>query len=197
MENLTLVPDLLNPVVECHDLDLPNPTKEFIFKESTLYDKTDDTGTGTRLTEEIKRNDIIHLYFKDLVYNKIAHLSLEHPKYQWSWPITLQNFIESTEVRVSVVKDSVGWSQPMHEDPRIYPASGIIHLQDCEQGTHFQSGNYIAPCKKYSGAFWANNQWSQHWVPTVTSERVAYLIIVQWKFLYGKYVSASGKQTTK
>jgi hypothetical protein len=194
METFTLIPWLPNPVVECHDINLPNTTQEFVFKESVIYDKTDTNGAGKRiLCRDIEHN--VDLYFRTLVYNKIAPLFFEHPKYQWSWPITLQNFIESTNVNVTVVKDSVGWSQPLHEDPRIYPASGIIHLQDCEQGTHFQSENYVAPCKKYSGAFWANNQWSHHWVPTVTSERVAYLVIVQWKFLYGMGISASGKQT--
>ena len=196
METLTLIPWLSNPVVECHDLVVPINTAHFTFKDSALYDVTDDTGSGKRLMGGyINKNDPITKYFTDLMYQKIAPLFFEHPKYQWSWPITLQNFIEATDVRVSLVKDCVGWSQPMHEDPRIYPASGVIHLQDCEQGTHFQNGSYVAPCKKYSGAFWANNQHSHHWVPKVTSERVAYLVIVQWKFLYGKGVSASGKQT--
>jgi len=189
MEEFKLVPDLDNPVVECYNLDLPLPPEPLNFIESDRYSDADTHGKRLHADYKVPRQ-----YFKNLVYNHVAPLLFEHPRFAWSWPITMANFIEATDINVTLFKDCVGWSQPMHEDPRIYVVSGVLHLQDCEQGTHFRSAGYVAPTRKFSGAFWVNAQWSQHWVPEVTSERVAYIVIAQWKFLYGRGVTTKGSK---
>jgi hypothetical protein len=181
METFTLVPNLYNPIVECYNLNVPIPNNT-ILRPKINHDN--ETSARRLIGEIIKKDDPITLYFKNILYNQVAPLFVSHEKYHWSWPISVQTFIENTRVTATLFKHEIGWSQSMHEDPRIYAASGVIHLQDCEQGTKFQSNNYIAPAKKFSGAFWANTQWSHHCLEKVTSERMGYLIIAQWKFLH-------------
>lgn len=184
METFTLVPDIPNPVVECHNLNLPIPA-DIEFRHNPGYDTTD--GYKRYVGDAIGPDDDKTLYFTDMMRNNVMPLLHSHERFNWSWPISLQTLLDNTNIKVSIVKDEVGFHQGKHEDPRIFVISGILHLQDCEQGTYFTNGEYTAPTKKFSGAFWSNSQWSHHLVPKVTSERLAYLVIAQWKFLPGFY----------
>lgn len=184
METFTLVPDAPNPIVECHNLNLPIPNG-IEFKHAPGYDTSD--GFRRFLGPAIGPDDTETTYFTDMMRNTVLPLLHSHERFNWSWPIKLQTLLDHTDIKVSVIKDEVGFSQNKHEDPRIYVVSGVLHLQDCEQGTYFEQAKYTAPTKKFSGAFWSNSQWSHHLVPKVTSERLAYIVIAQWKFLPGYY----------
>jgi hypothetical protein len=179
MEIFSLVPNITNPVVECHNLNLPIPTNPN-FNRNGGYDAND--GYHRFVGNPYLPEDDVSLYFKNMFYQSIVPLFFQHERFEWTWPIKMETLINNTDVNVTLIKDEIGFSQGRHEDPRIFVASGVLHLQDCEQGTTFESG-YVAPTKKFSGSFWANNQWSHHWVEKVTSERMAYLVIAQWKFL--------------
>lgn len=179
METFTLVPDIHNPIVECHNLNLPIPNNPNFIKNEGYA--TQD-GHNRFVADPYSDTDPIKLYFKNMMYENIVPLFFQHPRFNWSWPIKMETLIKNTDVSVTLIKDEIGFSQGRHEDPRVFVASGVLHLQDCEQGTNFENG-YVAPTKKFSGAFWANTQVSYHWVEKVTSERMAYLVIAQWKFL--------------
>jgi len=181
METYTLVPNLPNPIVECHNLNLPIQ-ENINFKHNSGYDTPDNY---KRFVANVDENVLI--YFTSLVYDKILPLIFMHERFVWSWPITMETFKQQTDITVSLIKDEIGWQQNIHEDPRIFPLTGILHLQDCEQGTYFKESNYTAPTKKFSGAFWANCQNSYHLVNKVTSERLAYMVIATWKSLPGNY----------
>jgi hypothetical protein len=92
--------------------------------------------------------------------------------------------LNNTKVNVAVFKDDIGWYQPLHDDPKVFFLSGVLHMQDCEQGTVFVDKDnieiYQAPTKKFSGAFWLNAHYGMHRVDTVTKERYGYLIVVPW-----------------
>jgi len=180
METFTLVPNIPNPVVECHNLNLPTPPDGPWVADSGY---TTSTGHQRYVRPDIGPLDPLSLHFTDMMRNTVMPLLHSHKRFNWSWPISLQTLIKHTAVKVSLIKDEIGWYQGKHEDPRIFVISGILHLQDCEQGTYFSDGNYTAPTKKFSGAFWLNSHWSYHEVPVVTSERIAYLVIAQWEFL--------------
>jgi hypothetical protein len=187
METLNLVPNMLNPIVECFNLDLPTlPDFMSKFEEDPGYRTSDgfrrftirNSSTNPLLTEDQ------HNYFKDLFYNRVLHLLFSHENYRMTYPISYRTFVDCTDLNATLFKDEIGWEQGCHEDPRIFAASGVFHLQDCNEGTYFpQRGGYEAPTKKFSGAFWANNLWSEHLVRKVTSERMGYLVTLQWKFL--------------
>jgi hypothetical protein len=180
METFTLVPNLPNPIVECHNLNLPIPTNAE-FSHNSGYDTTD--GHKRYVAKTFDHNDAKISYFTDMMYNNVIPLLHSHERFNWSWPIKLETLLDNIIIKVSLVKDEIGFQQPKHEDPRTFVISGILHLQDCEQGTYFTDSQYTAPTKKFSGAFWSNSQRSYHLVPKVTSERLAYLVIVQWKSL--------------
>ena len=181
METYTLIPNIPNPIVECHNLELPIPINP-IFRHNPGYDTPDNY---KRLVSDVPEN--AHEYFNTLVYDKILPLVFKHERFFWSWPINMETFKQTTEVTTTLVKDEIGWQQGKHEDPRIFTLTGVLHLQDCEQGTHFTDSGYTAPTKKFSGAFWVNSQNSYHLVNKVTSERMAYMVIAKWKFLPGNY----------
>lgn len=179
MSAFNLVPNIHNPIVECHDLDLPIPINPN-FKRNEGYATSDNHYRF--VGDPYSDTDDVTLYFRNMFCQNIVPLFFQHQRFQWSWPINMQTLINNAEVNTTLFKDEVGFSQARHEDPRVFVASGVLHLQDCEQGTTFESG-YVAPTKKFSGSFWANTQLSHHWVEKVTSERMAYLVIAQWKFL--------------
>lgn len=187
MEILNLVPKMPNPIVECFDLDLPVlENLDNKFEEDIGY-RTED-GFKRYTVRNSSTSPLLsvdqHNYFKSLFYDRVLHLLFTHENYRMTYPISYRTFVDCTDLNVTMFKDEVGWSQGCHEDPRIFAASGVLHLQDCNEGTYFpQRGGYTAPIKKFSGAFWANNLWSEHMVNKVTSERMGYLITLQWKFL--------------
>ena len=180
METFTLVPNLPNPIVECHNLNLP-VLREVEFKQDPGYNTAD--GYTRYVGPSLGKYDVETIYFNDMMRNTVMPLLYSHERFNWTWPISLQTLLDHTTVKVTLIKDEIGFWQGKHEDPKIFVISGILHMQDCEQGTYFTAADYTAPTKKFSGAFWSNSQWSHHEVPVVTSERLAYLVIVQWTFL--------------
>ena len=180
MASFNLVPNQYNPIVECFDLELPQETNpKFTINEGYTTSDNYKRYTGRPYGRATAQGD----YFTNIMHNNIMPLLVSHPHFRWSWPISLQTLIETTQIKVTLFKDEIGWWQGKHEDPRIFAVSGVVHLQDCNQGTTFTQDGYQAPTKKGTGAFWANCQWSHHEVPVVTAERMGYLVIAQWKFL--------------
>ena len=182
MEKFKLVADIKNPVVECHQLNLPIE-KDIDFQVADGY--TIKEGKH-RYLHSRPVSDTTLKYFYDLFYYKVTPLLFSDPKIFQTWPVTPRTVLEQTEMVINIFKDEIGWDQGPHEDPKVFFCSGVIHLQDCEQGTTFDDSGiepYTAPTKKGYGAFWLNSHHSKHRVPRVTKERMGYLIMVKWKCL--------------
>ena len=172
----------MNAIVEVHDMDTPI-LKDPMLRIGEGY--TNEEGYNRYISD--RREPNIDKYFTDLVHVNILPLLYTHLIFTCDYPLTMKTMIEKTEVGVIMFKDEIGWSQPVHEDPRISIGSGVFHLQDCNEGTYFMHNHYMAPHKKLSGAFWANMQWSSHKVPKVTAERWGYLIVLKWKDIPFEY----------
>lgn len=180
MTQLSLVPNLNHPVVECYNLNIPIDHSEN-WVENTGYRTTN--GYKRYLIDTVRPET--QLWIDNLVKTKIYPLIFSHPCFRNTWPVLPKTMIDNTWIQINKFKDEIGWYQPLHEDPKVFLLSGIIHMQDCDQGTAFHDDykeiRYTAPTKKLSGAFWANTQYSHHSVQTVTKERSGYLILAVWK----------------
>lgn len=181
MEYFKLISEMYNPIVEC-ELDCPIPSGVNL----QVNDGYTTVEGKHRLINDGEIDLYIKNYFNNIFYYRIVPLLFSHPCFYHTYPIIPKTIKNSTHLNVCVFKDEVGWNQGSHEDPKVFFCSGVIHLQDCEQGTYFKSGSgleYRAPTKKFQGAFWSNSHDSRHSVEEVTKERYGYLITVSWTFL--------------
>ena len=181
METLKLVEGISHPIVECHDLECIIPDDvNFTIAESY----TTSEGKHRHLYS-VGLNGKLSTYFHGLIYQKIVPLLFADKTFFHTWPVTPKTIFKNTDLNLSIFKDDIGWSQGLHEDPKVFLLSGVVHLQDCEQGTTFIDSHnnitYTAPTKKFSGAFWLNAHGARHYVDKVTKERMGYLIVMPWK----------------
>jgi hypothetical protein len=182
MEKFKLAPHIDNPVVECQQLNLPiekNIDLQIVDGYTTPDGKHRYLHSGGISDATVK-------YFRDIFYYKVTPLLFSHPNFFNTWPIVPRTVLEKTDITITVFKDEIGWYQPEHEDPKVFFCSGVIHLQDCEQGTTFVNSPdkiYTAPTQKGYGAFWLNSHVSKHHVPIVTKERMGYLLMIRWTAL--------------
>jgi len=184
-EKLNLVSGLYNAVVEVHDLEFPMPLNP-VFKTMDHFPPVNGV---RRWDGRFENREEVLVYFDSLIREKVIPKMYEHDLFRNSYQISLNHLLDNIIIGVELIKDPVGWSQPLHEDPRINILAGTVHLQDSIDGTEF-SGNlqvpqapaiYKAPSKKYSGSFWANMPHSHHRVAPVQTERLLYIIGVSWK----------------
>lgn len=184
METIKLVPNLEHPVVECHDLVLEMPTNGDLTIKSGY---TTAEGNTRALGKYADISDNIKSYFDHLIYYKIIPLIFGHPNFFRTWPVLPKTVLDNTQVTISVFKDDIGWYQGPHEDPKVFFLSGVVHAQDCDQGTKFidrwEQITYEAPTKKFSGAFWSNSHGSTHRVDKTVTGRYGWLIAVKWTCL--------------
>jgi len=180
MEKYHIVPDIPQIIVECRDLEFPILEQpNFIVQDGyTTVEGKKRYCNGTNISDNILE------YFSNLVYKKVIPCAFTHKQFVTSWPISPQIILKNTKINVIMFQDEIGWHQSVHEDPKIYFMSGVVHAQDSDQGTTFCYGSllptYIAPSQQYTGSFWVNGHYSQHYVSTTTKQRMGYLITVAW-----------------
>jgi len=135
---------------------------------------------------------------RNFMHTHIFPKFVEDWRFNNAYPCSLAFLKDNSIMNVTLLRDSVGFGQPIHSDPQFHIFAGAIHLQDSpNNGTIFarrnyqqHAGSYLnegwemthrSPSDKFSGSVWATMADSHHGVDIVTSERLIYLIIGAWE----------------
>ena len=182
-----------NTIVDFTDIDILLPVNvRWDTQASKKYNDSYIYNTSHLRTMGVfDNNKEVDEWIVNFVHTQILPTFIEDQKFNQAYPHSLEFLKDNMVVGATLIRDSVGYTQPIHIDPQWNILAGAIHLQDSpDNGTAFQrkflnTGDWElthrSPSNKFSGSVWANMGESYHGVTTVTSERLLYLIVGTWK----------------
>lgn len=185
--------NVINTIVDFNGVDVPLPLNvQWDIEASAKYNNQYTYETSTLRTIGIFDNKIeVDEWVTNFVHTQVFPKFIEDWRFNQAYPHSLSFLKDNMVVGATLIRDSIGYTQPIHTDPQWNILAGSLHLQDSpDNGTAFHrkyldSGiwelTHRSPSDKFSGSIWANMEGSQHGVTTVTSERLLYLIVGTWK----------------